>query len=105
MTTDTLTKVNTTIKSKTTLKRPSMYKIIYLNDNVTTYDFVIDTLMGIFGHEFDAAMALAHQVNEQESAVVAVLPYEIAETKGVEVTTLARKNGFPLQVRIEPDSE
>jgi ATP-dependent Clp protease adaptor protein ClpS len=43
------------------------------------------------------------EVHENGSAVVAVLPYELAEQKGIEVTVAARKNGFPLQVKIEPD--
>jgi ATP-dependent Clp protease adaptor protein ClpS len=102
MSTDTISK--TTTKSKTAVKPPQMYKVIYLNDDVTTYDFVIDTIMGIFGHTFDEALALAHKVNEEESAVVAVLSYEIAEQKSTEVTVLARKNGFPLQIKIEPES-
>ena len=43
------------------------------------------------------------KVHEEGSAVVAVLPYELAEQKGIEVTLLARNNGFPLQVKIEQD--
>jgi ATP-dependent Clp protease adapter protein ClpS len=43
------------------------------------------------------------KVHEEGSAVVAVLPYEMAEQKGIEVTLLARNNGFPLQVKIEQD--
>jgi ATP-dependent Clp protease adapter protein ClpS len=45
---------------------------------------------------------LARQINEDGSGVVVVLPYELAEQKGIEVTLLARSHGFPLQVRIEP---
>jgi ATP-dependent Clp protease adaptor protein ClpS len=103
MTTDTI--VKSTTKTKTNVKPPQMYKVIYLNDDRTTYDFVIDTLMEIFGKSFDEALTLAHTVNEEDAAVVAVLPHEIAETKAVEVTSLARKNGFPLQIKIEPESD
>lgn len=95
----TKTKVNTNVKP------PQMYKVIYLNDSTTTYEFVIDTLMGIFGHTADSALMLAHQINDDDSAIVAVLSYEIAETKSVEVTKLARQNGFPLQIRVAPESE
>jgi ATP-dependent Clp protease adapter protein ClpS len=42
-------------------------------------------------------------IHTQGSATVAVLPYEIAEQKGIEVTLNARTNGYPLQVRLEPD--
>jgi ATP-dependent Clp protease adapter protein ClpS len=44
------------------------------------------------------------KVHEDGSAIVAVLPYEMAEQKGVEVTQLARNNGFPLAVKLEPDA-
>jgi ATP-dependent Clp protease adaptor protein ClpS len=43
------------------------------------------------------------EIHEKGSAVVAVLPYEMAEQKGVEVTVMARGAGFPLQVKLEPD--
>jgi ATP-dependent Clp protease adapter protein ClpS len=43
-------------------------------------------------------------IHEQGSAVVAVLPYEIAEQKGIEVTLDARQEGFPLQVKIESEA-
>ena len=43
-------------------------------------------------------------IHEIGSAVVAVLPYEIAEQKGIEVTVLARNNNYPLQVKLEPET-
>jgi ATP-dependent Clp protease adapter protein ClpS len=44
------------------------------------------------------------KVHQEGSAVVATLPFEMAEQKGIEVTMLARNNGFPLQVKLEPES-
>jgi ATP-dependent Clp protease adaptor protein ClpS len=76
---------------------------VYINDETTTQEFVIETLKIIFGYDQGGAEALTFRVHEEGSAVVAVLPYEIAEQKGIEVTLLARNNGFPLQVKIEPD--
>lgn len=84
------------------LKEPPMYKVIYINDNVTTMEFVIETLITIFNYTNESAHEVTVKVHEQGSAVVAVLPYEIAEQKGVEVTQLARNNGFPLAVKLEP---
>ena len=84
------------------LKEPPMYKIIYINDNVTTMEFVVQTLIDIFNHTPETAEAITLKVHEEGSAVVAILPYEMAEQKGVEVTQLARNNGFPLQVKLEP---
>jgi len=91
-------------KVNTQIKEPSLFKIIYLNDNVTTVDFVIDTLMTYFNYGMDTAFKITQDIHEEGSAVVAVLPYELAEQKGIEVTMAARSNDYPLQVKLEPDA-
>jgi ATP-dependent Clp protease adaptor protein ClpS len=90
-------------KTKVKLSPPRDHKVIYLNDGVTPMDFVIHSLVDVFEHDFETAENLTMRVHEQGSAVVAVLPYEIAEHKGIEVTLSARTNGYPLQVKIEPE--
>ena len=92
------------IKPKLSVKEPSKFKVIYVNDEVTTMEFVVDSLVLIFGYDDASAFVITKQIHEVGSAVVAVLPYEIAEQKGVEVTLLAREAGFPLAVKIEPDA-
>jgi ATP-dependent Clp protease adaptor protein ClpS len=92
------------IEPKLELKPPSQYKVIYINDEVTTMEFVVESLRSIFDYDETGAFDLTQRVHEEGSAVVAVLPYEMAEQKGVEVTILARNNGFPLQVKLEPDA-
>lgn len=89
------------IAPKLDLKEPSMYNVIYINDNVTTMDFVIDSLINVFDHGFDTASEITQKIHEVGSGVAATLPYEIAEQKGVEVTQLARSNGFPLVIKLE----
>jgi len=84
-------------------KEPPMFKLIYINDNETPMDFVVTSLVNIFAYHSNTAEDITMEVHENGSAVVAVLPYELAEQKGIEVTVAARKNGFPLQVKIEPD--
>lgn len=93
----------TKIKPREDIEPPKQFKVIYLNDEVTTMEFVIQTLMEIFNYEFEAAAEITKKIHEDGSAVVAVLPFELAEHKGVEVTVLARASGFPLQVKIEPE--
>lgn len=85
------------------LKEPPMFKLIYLNDNQTAMEFVIESLVDIFDYNPVTAEKITMDIHEEGSAVVAVLPYEIAEQKGVEVTVAARSNGFPLQVKLEED--
>jgi len=91
----------TIIKPKIDLKAPSMFKVIYVNDNATSMQFVIESCMDHFNYAITTAEKIAMTVHTAGSAIVAVLPFEIAEQKGVEVTTEARAAGFPLQVRIE----
>jgi ATP-dependent Clp protease adaptor protein ClpS len=96
--------VVTQIQVNNELKEPPMFKIIYLNDNGTTMEFVIDTLVNFFNYTTDTALQITQDIHTDGSAVVAVLPYEIAEQKGVEVTICARAAQMPLQLKLEPES-
>lgn len=93
----------TKVSPRTDIELPRQFKVIYLNDDVTTMEFVIMTLMQIFDHDADSAANITQKVHEDGSAVVGVYPFEIAEHKGVEVTVMARANGYPLQVKVEPE--
>lgn len=101
METDTFVKPR--IEPKLDVKEPKLYKVIYLNDETTTMEFVIESLVTVFNIEREVAMDLTQKIHEEGSAVVAVMPYELAEQKGIEVTLLARSNGFPLQVKLESE--
>jgi ATP-dependent Clp protease adaptor protein ClpS len=92
------------IEPRADIKEPGYYNVIYINDNVTTMEFVVESLTTIFNYAQESAESLTMRVHEEGSAVVATLPYELAEQKGIEVTVLARANGYPLQVKVESDS-
>lgn len=94
----------TKTKIDSSLKEPPMFKVIYLNDNQTTMEFVIETLIEFFNYTPQTAQQITVDINDQGSAVVAVLPYEVAEQKGIEVTVHARTNNYPLQIKLEPES-
>jgi ATP-dependent Clp protease adaptor protein ClpS len=100
------TNIDTKIKIKPNLaiQEPPMFKVIYLNDELTSMDFVVRSLVDHFNYNSDTATNITMGIHEQGSAVVAVLPYEIAEQKGIEVTLDARNEGFPLQVKIESEN-
>ena len=101
-----MSKTDTKIKIKpnVALQEPPMYKIIYINDDVTSMEFVVESLIDYFNYNENTATDITHNIHEQGSAVVAVLPYEIAEQRGIEVTLEARSQGFPLQVKVEAES-
>ena len=86
------------------LTEPPMFKVIYLNDSGTTTEFVIESLMNFFDYNTDSAVKITQDIHEEGSAVVAVLPYEVAEQKGIEVTLCARSVNMPLQVKLEPET-
>lgn len=92
------------IKQVQDVKEPPMFKVIYLNDNLTTAEFVIETLMNYFNYSAEGALQITADIHEAGSAVVAVLPYEVAEQKGLEVTIAARNNNYPLQIKLEPET-
>jgi len=94
----------TKTKINESLKEPPMFKVIYLNDNQTTMEFVIETLIEFFNYNAQTAVQITEDIHTDGSAVVAVLPYEVAEQKGIEVTVHARSNNYPLQVKLEPET-
>jgi ATP-dependent Clp protease adaptor protein ClpS len=95
--------VNTKIKPNLGLVEPPLFKIIYLNDERTSMEFVIGSLIEYFNYTHETATQITVDIHEKGSAVVAILPYEIAEQKGIEVTLDARAQGYPLQVKVESD--
>ena len=92
----------TKTKATSTLQEPGMYKVLFLNDNVTPMDFVIQVLVEFFKHNSQRASSIMQQIHNNGSGVAGVYTYEIAEQKGVETTVFARENGYPLQIKIEP---
>jgi ATP-dependent Clp protease adapter protein ClpS len=68
-------------------------------------DFVVESLVDFIGYTVESATELTVSIHELGSAIETVPPYEIAEQKGVEVTDSARKQQYPLQVKLEPDAE
>ena len=101
--TDTSVVTQKQVQVNTDVKEPNMYKVIYINDNQTSMQFVIDSLVGYFDYAEIQAEKITEDIHVQGSAVVAVLPYEIAEQKGIEVTVEARSAGYPLQVKLEEE--
>ena len=95
----------TITRTKKAVKEPPLYRVIYINDNTTTMEFVVGSLVEFFDYTIETATQLTVNIHEHGQATVAVLPFEIAEQKGTEVTDSARLNEFPLQVKLEPDSK
>lgn len=98
-----MSQVDTKVQVNVNLAEPPMYRIVYMNDDKTSAEFVMTTLIDFFDYTPEQAEKITWDIHETGAAVVAVLPYELAEQKGVEVTLLARQEGYPLQIKLEPD--
>lgn len=97
------TELNNKLKPDYSLKEPPLFKVIYMNDDQTSMEFVISSLCDYFNYNPGTASQITSDIHNNGSAVVAVLPYEIAEQRGIEVTLEARAQGYPLQVKIEAE--
>jgi ATP-dependent Clp protease adaptor protein ClpS len=94
----------TKIKVNELIKEPGMFRVIYLNDNQTTMEFVVESLIEFFDYSTETALKITEDIHNSGHATVAVLPYEVAEQKGTEVTISARSQNYPLQIKLEPEA-
>lgn len=91
------------LKDKQKVSRPRRYKVLLLNDNYTTMDFVVDVLMHVFRRSRPEAMKIMLSVHENGSGVAGVYVKSVAETKIQTVHELARDNECPLRCTMEQE--
>ncbi len=89
--------------SKPKLKRPPLYRVLLLNDDYTTMEFVIEVLKHIFGHSEEKATQIMLHVHQKGAGICGVYTREIAETKVEQVKQYAESEKHPLQCTMEPD--
>lgn len=91
------------VKERLDQKRqePTLFKVVLLNDDYSTMDFVVHVLESVFQKSPAEAYRLMMSVHLHGRAVAGVYPWEVAETKVESVTLLARDAGFPLRATIE----
>lgn len=98
---DTIEVIKESVEERT--QEPQMYRVLLHNDDYTTRDFVVEILVHIFHKPMDQAVELMWQVHRKGKGVAGVFPRDIAETKVMSVTNLAREHGFPLLATMEPE--
>ena len=97
------TKIETNEKVVVAMQPPKLWKVVFLNDDKTPMEFVIEVLTTIFKHNEERSKEITLEIHNTGSAVVGIYNYEVAEQKGLETTHIARANSFPLQVNIEEE--
>ena len=82
---------------------PILYKVLLLNDDYSSMEFVVDILMTIFHKSYAEAEKIMIEVHQSEKGLCGVYTHEIAETKVAQVTKIAREQGFPLKAIMEEE--
>ena len=100
---DTEDNVKTISRQKTKLTEPKQYKVLLLNDDYTTMDFVVAVLESIFGKSPSEAVPIMLKVHKEGRGVCGLYPKQIAETKIELVHQRARSSGYPLKCVMEED--
>ncbi|MCK5830254.1 MAG: ATP-dependent Clp protease adapter ClpS [Methylococcales bacterium] len=88
-------------EAKPKLKRPSLYKVVLLNDDFTPMDFVIEILTDYFSMNENKATQIMLQVHTQGVGVCGVFTKDVAETKVQIVNDYSRENHHPLMCEME----
>lgn len=88
----------------TSLREPRRYKVVFHNDDFTPMDFVVEVLMTVFFLSEENACSLMLQIHHSDKAVAGVYTYDIAVSKANKTTAMARGEGFPLRVTVEPEN-
>jgi len=79
------------------------YKVVLLNDDFTSMDFVVEILMEVFAHQLDSAINIMLNIHREGRGVCGVYTFEVAETKISQVKKLAKENEYPLKAIMEEE--
>jgi ATP-dependent Clp protease adaptor protein ClpS len=91
------------LQTRTKTKRPSLYKVLMLNDDYTPMEFVVHVLERFFAKNREEATQIMLHVHRRGVGVCGVYTYEVAETKVTQVTEYARRNQHPLRCTLEKE--
>lgn len=84
-------------------KRPPLFKVVLVNDDYTPMDFVVFILKDIFRKNHEDAVSIMLEIHHKGAGICGVYTRDVAETKAELVLTLARRNEYPLQCRVEKE--
>lgn len=82
-------------------EEPKKHNVIILNDDFTTFEFVISVMMAVFYKTYDEACSIAETTHVRQKAVVGSYTLDIAKSKVAKATEMARAENFPLRFEIE----
>lgn len=100
---DDRTDVGVLTRSKPKTKKPSLYKVLLLNDDYTPMEFVVHVLEVYFSKTGEDAHRIMMHVHQKGVGVCGVYTFEVAETKVTQVMDFAKQHGHPLQCTMEKE--
>ena len=100
---DNATNIGVVERTTTKTRKPSMYKVIMLNDDYTPMEFVILVLERFFSKSHEEATNIMLHVHQKGVGICGVFTYEVAETKVTQVMDLAQQQEHPLQCTLEKE--
>jgi ATP-dependent Clp protease adaptor protein ClpS len=90
-------------RTRPATKKPSLYKVLLLNDDYTPMEFVVQILQDVFRRDLETATRIMLHVHQRGVGVCGLYTYEVAETKVTQVVDMARHNHHPLQCTMEKE--
>ena len=100
---DSDTNIGVVERTTTKTRKPSMYKVVMLNDDYTPMEFVILVLERFFSKSHEEATNIMLHVHQKGVGICGVFTYEVAETKVTQVMDLAQQQEHPLQCTLEKE--
>ncbi len=91
------------VMTRVKTSKPSMYKVLLLNDDYTPMDFVVHILEKFFSKNTQEATKIMMQVHKKGAGICGVFTYEVAEAKVTQVIDYSRKQEYPLQCSMEKE--
>ncbi len=97
------TKEKVKSKARDEVTEPPMYKVLLLNDDYTTMEFVVEVLIFVFNKSTEEAVNIMLNVHRKGIGMCGIYIYEVAESKVGKVRALAQENNFPLKCTMEKE--
>ena len=91
------------LESRTQTKKPSMYKVVMMNDDYTPMEFVVHVLQQFFGRTAEEATQIMLNVHQRGVGICGIYSFEIAETKASKTMEYASQKEHPLQLQLEKE--
>lgn len=93
------------VQAMASTKEPDKYDVVFLNDDFTTMDFVVEVLKKVFFYNGTVATTIMMTIHKNGSCIVGTYNLDIAQSKQQKAIEMAQEAGFPLRIKIQPHKD